>query len=183
MTWKGYYKCGDSDYPLNLIKEMVWYLEPIMKKVGQVDIVYLLLGSNDLAWHQKESPEDIADWLYTLAHKLMKQYGVKRVVFLECLLRFGIRSFRQAIHFITQEGLRTDKDVEELYAKRVHRFNERLKVWVKFDQRCSFIPMKGLHQEMRAKLYDGIHLDRWGRDRLRAELRRSVIVETLRMRR
>ncbi len=42
--------------------------------------------------------------------------------------------------------------------------------------------MKGLHKDMEEKLYDGIHLDRWGRDRLRAEMRRSVIVQMLKMR-
>ncbi len=78
--------------------------------------------------------------------------------------------------------MRSDQDIVNLYADRVNSFNIRLRQWAEFDPNCSFLPMKGLHENMEDKLFDGIHLDRWGRDRLRAEMRRSVIVQTLKMR-
>ncbi len=33
LTWKGYYSLDAEDVPLNLVKEMVWFLDSIMAQV------------------------------------------------------------------------------------------------------------------------------------------------------
>ncbi len=151
-----------------------------MSPLGKVDLLYFFMGSNDLACHWDETAETMADWLYHLAIKMMEKQGVKRVVFLECLCRYGRNAFKRADHLLKDTRFSRTKDVEHWYAVRVQQFNARLLYWVKSDKRCTFESMKGFHTNLSRKLVDGIHLDRRGRDKLRELLRRSMVVESLR---
>ncbi len=176
LSWVGHI----DNTPLNLIREVVVNFDKIMSPLGKIDLMYFFLGSNDLASHWDETPETVADWLYNLGRNMMEKHGVKRVVFLECLCRFGRNAFRRADHFLNDTRFAKNKDVELWYAGRVKQFNARLQYWVKNDARCTYESMKGFHKDLSRKLVDGIHLDRRGRDKLRELLRRSMVVESLR---
>ncbi|MCP3928583.1 MAG: hypothetical protein GY705_05720, partial [Bacteroidetes bacterium] len=70
-------------------------------------------------------------------------------------------------------------DQDEIYfADRVVKFNNRLKFWVEEECRMGFQPLFGFREDIRNLLYDGIHLDGSGREKLRVVLRRAVLVES-----
>ncbi len=102
---------------------------------------------------------------------------------MECLLRFSNRSFGRARYALYDKNIRSLYQIESWFAERMHAFNNRLKYWSRFDKRCSFEAMKGFKAETQDWLIDGLHLDWRGRDKLRALLRRSIIVESCRSRR
>ncbi len=183
ITWIGHTPSPLGYQPLNLISDVVKNFHEIMMFQGNVDIIYLFLGTNDLVWFWEETPEEVADWAYALARKFFQHYGVKRVVFAECLMRFGNRCFGRAKYALRSANLRSLYQIELWFAKRMHAFNNRLRFWAGYDRRCSFEPMKGFKRNTQDWLIDGLHLDWHGRDKLRALLRRSIIVECYRSRR
>ncbi len=183
VSWVGQYPSPLGYMPLNLISDVVKNFHEIMLFQGDVDVVYLFLGTNDLVWFWEETPEEIADWLYALARKFFSHYSVKRVVFMECLLRFGNRSFGRARYALYDQNICSLYQIEGWFAARMHAFNNRLKYWARFDKRCAFEAMKGFKANTEDWLIDGLHLDWRGRDKLRALLRRSIIVESCRSRR
>ncbi len=183
ISWVGHTPSPLGYLPLNLVSDIIKNFHEIMLFQGEVDVVYLFIGTNDLVWFWEETPEEVADWVYALARKLFNLYGVKRVVFMECLMRFGNRSFGRAKYALRSANIRSLYQVEEWFAARMHAFNNRLKYWARSDSRCYFEAMKGFKRDTQDWLIDGLHLDWKGRDKLRALLRRSIIVQSYKARR
>ncbi len=171
VVWKGW----NRNQPINLIKDVSCNIAEIMDDVGEIDVMFLFLGSNDLITFEFHTPETVADWLFNLAKKLLDQ-GVKRVCFTECLPRFGARGIcRKGTYW----GVVNSIDQDEIYfADRVVKFNNRLKFWVEEECRMGFQPLFGFREDIRNLLYDGIHLDGSAREKLRVVLQRAVLVES-----
>ncbi len=92
---------------------------------------------------------------------------------MECLPRFGEAGLcREGTTWCTINPVGVD---EEFFHERVKVFNNTLKVWVKTDSRFTYERLTGFRDEIQTMLFDGIHLDREGRDKLRRLLRRRVI--------
>ncbi len=95
--------------------------------------------------------------------------GVKRVALMECLPRFGeVGICRECTSWCVYNPVSVD---EKIFAERVKQFNKTLIEWTEIDPRCSYERLTGFREEIQEMLYDGIHLDRDGRDKLRRLLR------------
>ncbi len=168
VIWKGHHGAK----PINLIRDVVENFAQIRRDLGRVDVLFLFLGSNDLVTYENYGAVTVATWLFKLGLKFLES-GVKRVALMECLPRFGEAGLcREGTTWCTVNPVGVD---EVFFHERVKVFNDTLKVWVKTDSRLTYERLTGFRDEIQTMLFDGIHLDREGRDKLRRLLRRRVI--------
>ncbi len=164
--------------PLNLIEQLIAFLPTFHVDYRIPDVVIFLLGSNDLASHPSYSPMGLALQLCAIG-RWFRRRGVTRIIFTEVLPRFGFGAFRPCPQFLWQAhiGVVTIQDAERLFMRRAIAFNATLKAFCRVSEGCSFLKLQGLHVGVQSLLEDGLHLSVLGRRRLRASLRRAMIVD------
>ncbi len=113
-TIMGQYNCGNLDLhessiqvhcvsglsprdKINLIHEAEAHVGQILDSLPDIDVVVIILGSNDLCSFMDKSATRIANELIDLGQTLLC-HGVKCVAFAACLPRFGWVAYR---HFCT----------------------------------------------------------------------------------
>ena len=165
--------------PLNLIDQALNNFHKMVYRFSLPHVVVIVLGTNDVCSLYKLPPWELADKLIKLATKF-RNCGVQEVMLVECLPRFGRKSFRRSCPFAGNPAVCAVSDMERVFAQRMEGFNNRLQEQCKATPGITLVRLKGLHLEVRAQLEDGLHLSATGREKLRKAIRKEVIVALLR---
>ncbi len=163
---------------LNCIAQLLHEREEFMDQIDALQVLVLIMGTNDIIHHCDATPETIAEGLVEVAVACLNR-GAQRIILVEAFPRFGPAvSTGHALEFVRATGLVEVPDLEVEFAKRVERFNGRLEEAAGVTQGLTFLRVKGLHFCTEASLQtDGLHLNALGVQRLRAALRKAVVVD------
>ncbi len=169
--------CGHiANRPLVTIEQLWNDFQWVLNNYGVPDVAVIFLGSNDLC--NRLRPVDYSCQIVAVAQEF-KSMGTKQVLFPEVLPRYGLNAFNACPQFLTTFDIVSEKDAEKIYYHRVLKFNRYVKLSCAVPG-FRFVRMRGLHRGLRAYLDDGIHLSAKGRKKMRASLRREIIVALLR---
>ncbi len=168
--------CGYIDSPpINFISQAQDNFSRMMYRFTLPQVVVLILGTNDICSEFKKCPWELADALVKLAQKLLN-CGVKQVLMVEVLPRYGRKSFRRSCPFAANPNCCAVGDMERVFFERMKAFNARVQDVCRTTPGMSFVKLKGLHLDVKAHLEDGLHLSITGRAKLRKAIRKDAIV-------
>ncbi len=170
-----------GDEKLNLLPQLKECKHELVSEMGVTQLVFLMLGSNDLISDHTRAPESVASDLVDVATFLLSN-GVQKVVLMEVLPRFGKAVSRgRAAKFANSTGLTDVGDLEVEFGRRMTLFNKHLKESAEVTQGLLYMKVQGFHFDEPANFRPcGILLNTLGMERLRVAMRKKAIVELLR---
>ncbi len=160
---------GDRSAKFNLIKDVYRVTAEMVVKHGFPEVMCFMLGSNDIVERYNEPVTKILADLMMLGNKWI-EIGTRRVVFVEVLPRLG--RFAYGRH--QPRSLPMDKQ-EEVFDERRKTFNKYLQSWIRAHDEMDYLELNGLHEDITQRLYDGLHLDRVGRHKLRKAMKKRLV--------
>ena len=176
MDWDRVTTVGSrGPYNLTFLRHVRAWIRRYSNFVATVDISCLCIGSNDIIdsvyiGHPELLAQDII-----LAAEALLNAGCKRVVVLPILFRSGISAMpRHLQRGATQEDINL---AEQEYNRDVLEVNRLLKLSCDQHPKMSYRPLRGLKQNWRACLADGVHLTYQSMRTFFNDVRSSFVVE------
>ncbi len=153
----------------------------IKAKIGKgVHLIYILIGTNDIASHPSEIVRRVK-WVKNMAAIFTMNNCCRIAAILEVYPRYGPAGFRLIdVDFIPLPGILTWEDANTLFKSKMHEWNTRLCASILASERIFYVKMKGLHaneqgDERQFLRQDGLHLTLEAEIKLQTHLKRLAI--------
>ncbi len=161
--------------PLNLVEDILGKEVWCVNTFGLPTVVVLYLGTNDMCQYCTKTPEEVAEEVIKVVNNF-RNLHVRRILLPECLPRYGGTALG-ATPFMWRSDITSVEGAEVLFEECVRRFNKHLKYKTQFMHNVSYLRLRGLHDNMKERFVDGVHLNADDCGKFAKDLKRAVVTE------